>query len=1020
MTDYASFALSGQPITLGRNAHNAALADNGNILVMSSEVMTYSGTSYRSGHLVAQLYDHAGQPVGEKVGVASRSLYYASESGPGASDVDALTGGGFVATFHASPQSGSPGSEVWIAVFSPSGALLKTMQLGSAYGGADISVDPLGNGGFVAVATSAGKYDYGRSYVQTFDASGAPTSESLPLGTAGDVLVTGVGESGYLAVYGKLRYFDGAAFKDEVPLPSGVLVAAGDTLTTGKVVLLSTRYDGTEYDLYSLTFDPATNTLSAPTLIHSEAKAMSAVAVEATPGGGYVVSWGTETYTDGARVAFTVGPSGAKSDLFIFEGTLLGAFGPTDSVVSTLAFNSGTPKLQDYAIGPGEAPAQTLRADNSAGERLTGGAGDDVFHAGQGSAVLTGQGGGDLFVFDALPWNAGKITDFTVGADKLDFSKLFSAAGYTGSDPIADGRVFFQSDAAGTRVYFDGDGSGSAQSPFLITLLEGVSGALAWSKIGGTSAGGPPGPPPPNTQIGLTNIDVYKQEGHSGVTPFVYNVSRTGDTSGASSVTWNVSPWTNTLTADDFENGVYPSGTLTFAPGETSKQIIVNVRGDTAVEHDEQFNVALTGVTGAVLGISNGKGYISNDDVYQEPPSQIRFTNTQVSNPEGDQGLTAFTFTVARSGSANVAATVDWGVSGTGPNPALPTDFENGAYPSGTVRFAVGEATKTITVQVAGDTALENNETFSVTLTNPVGAALGANHASGLITNDDAAPPDGGQVINSPGPGSTLQGGAGNDTLNGSQGPDVLTGGGGDDVFRWAFQTWAPARVTDFTLGSDQLDLSNLFRLQGYTGADPVADKWIWLIDDGAGGTKVLFDSDGAGPNPQWPNYILQLERVPVEGLTWSQLTTGGGSSEPPPPPPGDGEVITSPGPGSTLTGTAGADTITSSRGQDVLTGAGGADHFVFASENWAPARITDFEDGIDKIDIRGMLDAVGYTGTDPFGAGYLRLIDDGAGGTKVLFDRDAGGPEPQWPNYVFQVEKVAPSALGASDWIFQ
>jgi hypothetical protein len=103
-----------------------------------------------------------------------------------------------------------------------------------------------------------------------------------------------------------------------------------------------------------------------------------------------------------------------------------------------------------------------------------------------------------------------------------------------------------------------------------------------------------------------------------------------------------------------------------------------------------------------------------------------------------------------------------------------------------------------------------------------------------------------------------------------------------------------------------------------------------------------------------------------------------------------------------------------------VLTGAGGADHFVFPAENWAPARITDFEDGVDKIDIRGMLDAIGYTGTDPFGAGYLKLIDDGAGGTKVLFDRDAAGGNPQWPNYVFQVEKVAPSALGASDWIFQ
>ncbi|MCR5875229.1 hypothetical protein LRS10_14150 [Phenylobacterium sp. J426] len=43
-----------------------------------------------------------------------------------------------------------------------------------------------------------------------------------------------------------------------------------------------------------------------------------------------------------------------------------------------------------------------------------------------------------------------------------------------------------------------------------------------------------------------------------------------------------------------------------------------------------------------------------------------------------------------------------------------------------------------------------------------------------------------------------------------------------------------------------------------------------------------------------------------------------------------------------------------------------------------------------------------------------------GAGGTKVLFDRDAAGPNPQWPNYIIQIEKVAPAQLSSSDWIFQ
>ncbi len=271
-----------------------------------------------------------------------------------------------------------------------------------------------------------------------------------------------------------------------------------------------------------------------------------------------------------------------------------------------------------------------------------------------------------------------------------------------------------------------------------------------------------------------------------------------------------------------------------------------------------------------------------------------------------------------------------------------------------------------------------------------------------------------GQVINSPGPGSTLQGGSGNDTLNASQGSDTLTGAGGGDTFAWAREPWSPATVKDFAVGSDRLDLSKVFQAAGYAGSDPIADGRIVLTAQG-GDTLVLFDDDGAGGD--WPNYIIKLEGVATSGLTWSKLS-GGGTTEP--SPTGGGQVINSPGPGAALTGTAGDDTLNASQGSDILTGAGGADHFVFAKENWSPARITDFEDKVDRIDIRGMLDAIGYTGTDPFAAGLLKMIDDGAGGTKVLFDRDAGGPNPVWPNYVIHVEKVGPAALTSSDWIFQ
>jgi hypothetical protein len=86
---------------------------------------------------------------------------------------------------------------------------------------------------------------------------------------------------------------------------------------------------------------------------------------------------------------------------------------------------------------------------------------------------MTGAGGADHFEWDGLPWNAGQVTDFTHGADKIDLSALLSAAHYSGTDPIADGYVKLIDDGHGdTWVYFDRDGPGTADQwgTLLVTL----------------------------------------------------------------------------------------------------------------------------------------------------------------------------------------------------------------------------------------------------------------------------------------------------------------------------------------------------------------------------------------------------------------------------------------------------------------------------------------------------------------------------------------------------------------------
>src|SRR5262249_44248533 len=105
---------------------------------------------------------------------------------------------------------------------------------------------------------------------------------------------------------------------------------------------------------------------------------------------------------------------------------------------------------------------------------------------------------------------------------------------------------------------------------------------------------------------------------------------------------------------------------------------------------------------------------------------------------EGDAGSTPFTFTVTRTGDSATVVSADWAVSGSAIDGS---DFQGGVLPSGVLTFGVGEISKQITVNVAGDLEVENDEPFTVTLSDPsVGAVIGSASADGVIRNDDADP----------------------------------------------------------------------------------------------------------------------------------------------------------------------------------------------------------------------------------------------------------------------------------------
>ena len=238
------------------------------------------------------------------------------------------------------------------------------------------------------------------------------------------------------------------------------------------------------------------------------------------------------------------------------------------------------------------------------------------------------------------------------------------------------------------------------------------------------------------TGLAIAATGASKAEGNSGSTAFTFTVTRSGDTTGASSATYAVTgSGANAATAADFTGAALATGTVSFAAGEVSKLVTINVAGDTTVEANEGFTVTLSAPSaGTTITTTAANGTITNDD------ASLAIAATGASKAEGNSGSTPFTFTVTRSGNTTGASSATYTVTGSGGNAANATDFTGAALPTGTVSFAAGEVSKLVTINVAGDTTVEANEGFTVTLSAPsAGTTITTTAANGTITNDDAS-----------------------------------------------------------------------------------------------------------------------------------------------------------------------------------------------------------------------------------------------------------------------------------------
>ncbi|WP_168188951.1 retention module-containing protein [Thiomicrorhabdus sediminis] len=168
------------------------------------------------------------------------------------------------------------------------------------------------------------------------------------------------------------------------------------------------------------------------------------------------------------------------------------------------------------------------------------------------------------------------------------------------------------------------------------------------------------------------------------------------------------------------------SGVLTFAPGETVKQIAVPISPDTIYEGNETFDVNLTNPSNATISDAQGLGTIVDNDA--EPT--ITIDDVTVNEDAGTA-----TFTVSLSNPSAFPVSVDYATADGSATAGLDYTAQ-----SGTLNFAAGDTTETITVPISEDLIYEGNETFDVNLTNPSNATISDAQGLGTIVDNDAEP----------------------------------------------------------------------------------------------------------------------------------------------------------------------------------------------------------------------------------------------------------------------------------------
>ncbi|MDZ8186618.1 MAG: Calx-beta domain-containing protein [Nostoc sp. ChiSLP02] len=463
-----------------------------------------------------------------------------------------------------------------------------------------------------------------------------------------------------------------------------------------------------------------------------------------------------------------------------------------------------------------------------------------------------------------------------------------------------------------------------------------------------------------NITLAVNPVNV-NEDGSSNL---VYTFTRSGSTTNALTVNYGVGG-TATFNSDYTQTGAATfngtTGTITFAAGATTVNLIIDPIADTTNESNETVALTLNIGTGYTIGTTTPvTGTITNDDLLS---INLGANQTIV---EGNTSPQNVSYKVSLSQASSKTITVQYATANGTARAGL--DYTN---TSGTLTFNPGETSKVINIPILNDSLNEANETFTLNLASPTNASLGttksvtttitdtltASATTTLPTNVENLTLTGTAAING-------TGNAGNNILKGNSGNNILSGGAGNDTY--SFLANSPLGTDTIrettTGGTDTIDFSGTTAAVnvnlGLTTSQTVnsnlklilsANNVIERVTGGTGNDRLTGNSLNN-------NLIGGNGNDQLQGLDGNDNLQGGSGND-------------------TLIGGAGDDILWGELGNDILTGNAGKDKYQFQgngvfNSSLGDDYITQFEVGQDQIVLskstfNAITNNVGQTFTD-------------------------------------------------------